>query len=309
LRSPYGLWHFFSNAALSAQQDSPGKIWPTSAKFVGPKGETSLAIPLDVYFEYGNGTAKSKSDPNVVDIHRNRYTVGGDFITSWFWYWGANFQYTKTKDDGSAPFVPSIDTQKKLDGGSFYVAHYILPRVLAGVRLNYNSAGGQTIYNFADVNHEKSKYRGVRPFVRVYQPLTDALMFSYGMAIDFDWAKFNYDANIPPTAGTRDVIARFPVLLEYTMTPNLTIGGGAQLNRQWEMDTFPNVPYPDRTTVTLAAEASFNLNNAMTIYANIAHDVFDTVYDSTRFNIGLSIPLYGMLRRRTRQTTALAALK
>lgn len=280
------------SATARAQGADTGKIWPTSASMTGPKGETYLAIPLQFYFEYGYGQAKSTSDPiNIVDVKRNRYTFGADFMTSSFLFWGTAVSYTKARDNGSnQTFVTTIDTDKKFVGGSFYVAKYIVPSFLAGVSVYYNKGSGRSVYGFVDVNNEKSRNYGFSPYVQREFRLSDVLALSLGAGVTFNYANFDYDANVPPTSSTKSVVARLPVSVVYKATSNVSFNATAQLNQFLKTDTFNNVPKPDPTTMTLTGGATFALPNGIGVYGSVSHDFFDRSFNSTRYKFGVSVP-------------------
>lgn len=290
------LWTVFALLAIAAvpanAQSGAGKIWPKSVRITGPNGELSLAIPLRFYFEYSRGTAKSKNDPtSMVNIRRDRYTVGADFMTSWFSFWGINLQFSNVHDAGTQqPFVFSLDTEKDFVGGRFYAAHHILPRLLAGVSAEYQNADGRSIYNLAVVNNESSDYYSFTPFLLHEHPVNERLRFTAGVGVNFNSGDFSYDLNIPPTASTRETVLRVPLTMEYAMTPNFAVSLGAQWNQILSISTFDNMPEPDHSTVTLSAGARFVFDNGASIYGSVEHDLLDDVYDSTRFNVGLSVP-------------------
>ena len=280
--------------SVAAQPDAAQKIWPKRVTITGPNNETYFAIPLRFYFEYGHGTAKSKNDPvNTVDIKRDRYTIGADFMTSWFSFWGVNLQFTNVHDRGTQPFVFSLDTQKDFTGVHFYYAHYVLPRLLAGFSVDYHRATGRSIYNLFDVNNETSKYYSFAPFLLHTYPVSAAMRLTHGIALYFNRGDYSYDLNIPPTAATSETILRVPVGVEYDLTRNFTVSGTATWNQILSIDTFDNMPKPDRSTVTLTAGSRYTFNNGMSVYGNISHDVLDDAYSSTRFTIGVSVaPLF-----------------
>lgn len=289
-------WTVIALLAIAATpanaQSGAGKIWPKSVRITGPNGEHYLAIPLRFYLEYGRGTAESKSHPtSKVDIERDRYTVGADFMTSWSSFWGVNLQFANIHDAGTQqPFVFSLDTEKDFVGGRFYVAHYILPRLLAGVSAEYHKADGRSIYNMADVNNESSEYYSFTPFLLHEHPVNDRLRFTAGVGVNFNRGDFSYDLNLPPTADTRETVLRVPLTMEYNMTPNFAVSLGAQWNRILSISTFDNMPEPDHSTVTLSAGARFLFDTGVSVYGSVEHDVLDDAYDSTRFNVGLSVP-------------------
>jgi hypothetical protein len=276
--------------SVAAQPDAAQKIWPKQVTITGPNNETYFAIPLRFYFEYGHGTAKSKNDPvNTADIKRDRYTIGADFMTSWFSFWGANLQFTDVHDRGTQPFVFSLDTQKDFTGGHFYYAHYVLPRLLAGFSVDYHRATGRSIYNLVVVNNETSKYYSFAPFLLHNYPVSNAMRLTQGIAFYFNRGDYSYDINIPPTAATRETILRVPIGVEYDVMRNFTVSGTATWNQILSIETFDNMPRPDRSTVTLTAAARYAFSNGMSLYGQVSHDVLDDAYRSTRFTVGMSV--------------------
>jgi len=284
--------------SVSAKSEDLQRIMPTQVTITGPNGETYPIIPLRFYFEYGHGTAKSTSDPlSTVNIDRDRYTVGGDFMTSWVSFLGGNVQFARVHDAGTQPFVFSLDTQKDFIGGQFYFAHYVAPLLLAGISTEYHSATGRSIYNHFDVNHEDSRYYSFTPFLMKEYAVNASLLMTFGAGINFNHANYSYDLNIPPTASTRSTILRLPVGAEYQVTRNWVIGGSAQFNHIMSIENFRNVPAPDRSTLTLTAATRYTFDSGMSIYGNISHDVLDDAYDSTRFTVGMSVPFYWLAGR------------
>ncbi|MGH6768943.1 MAG: hypothetical protein ACRECO_07970 [Xanthobacteraceae bacterium] len=273
----------------SASADGAQPIWPK--RVAGPNGEAWPAIPLRFYFEYGHGTAESKNHPlSTVDIERDRFTIGADFMTSWLSFFGLNIQFTKVHDQGTQqPFVFSLDTQKDFTGGHFYYAHYVAPRLLAGFSVDYHRATGRSIYNLVVVNHETSKYYSFAPFLQHEYPVSNAMRLTQGIALYFNRGDYSYDINIPPTAATRETILRVPIGVEYDVTRNFTVSGIATWNQILSIETFDNMPAPDRSTLTLTAAARYRLDNGMSLYGHVSHDVLDDAYRSTRFTIGMSV--------------------
>lgn len=269
-----------------------GEILPTRITITGPNGETYFTVPLRVYLEYGHGTAQSKPNPaGTVDIRRDRVTLGADFVTSTLWFWGVNLQYANVEDRGTAPGVFSLNTDKDIVGGQFYLARYILPRVVAGISTSYHRADGRSVYNLVVVNNERSDYYSFTPFVQKEHPLSRTTRLTYGAAVDFSYGSFNYDINIPPSASTRQTALRLPVGIEHNLTRNLIISGSARWNQILSIETFGNMPGPDRSTMTLTVGSRYTFVNGVSLYGNLSHDVFDSAYDSTRFTIGISSPL------------------
>lgn len=273
----------------AAQAQTTQRILPKRLAIEG--NDSFLVLPLRCYFEYGHGTAVSRNHPaSTVDLKRNSYTIGTDFITSWVGFVGVNLQFTDIHDRGTQqPFVFSLDTQKDLVGGQFYYSQYILPNLLAGFSFEYHQADGRSIYNNAVVNNERSEYLTFTPFLGYSRALSPRWRLNTGIAFSFMRGDFDYDLNVPPRAVTRSTSMSLPIGLEYRLLRNLAVSGSAQWNQILSIETFNNMPEPDRSTMTLTLGARYFLPNGASLYGNVSHDVFDDAYKSTRVLVGVSI--------------------
>ncbi|MGE0612457.1 MAG: hypothetical protein AB7O70_08925 [Hyphomicrobiales bacterium] len=270
-----------------------GKIWPkrTESTVTWPNGERSIAFPLRTYFEYGRSSTKSEPNPlGVVDMDSYRLTAGADFVTSSMWFWGVSFSYLDTEDDGSAPFVPSIATDKEIGGGSVYLGRNITPRLFGGVNAYYNGADGLTVYNGVDRVTESSDFYGFRPFLIYTLVDRNGLEVKVGGNINFNSSDFDYVNNIPPTASLTNVIAHVPLTVSRMIGRDVKLTGFATLNHYLDQETFGNVPAPDETTLTLGGGLDYIFDNGTVLYLRASRDVFDDAYDSTRATVGINIP-------------------
>ena len=131
---------------------------------------------------------------------------------------------------------------------------------------------------------------GFSPYVLREFQLSDVLALSVGAGVNFNYSKFDYDANVPPTSRTKSVVARLPVSVVYKVTDSFSLNGVAQLNQILKNDTFDNVAALDPTTVTLTGGATFKLPNGIGVYGSVSHDFFDNSFNSTRYKFGVSVP-------------------